>query len=232
MLFPADQLPTDAELALARYRRLRALSIELHSGAMKHLGRTAILDHARALGFHVNGRELFLDHQDELDIVFELALHAPRGGRTRPIDRYRKAASFPPGSERGSLLDAICAADFSIWRVERRHDIAGLVVLDVARQRETWLMDEALTKSIDDGESLAARVARPGPFAMTLGVAVPVDGEILEAAFDAIPDGPRKSDHDFVNDPRFALAVYRAALAHGAMENMRFCDPEDLLMKV
>ncbi len=221
MLFPSELLPTNAELVLARYRRLRDMSIAIHNAAMKHLTRAAIIDQARALGI-ASGSKLMLESEDELDLVFDLAIHAPRNGRSRAIDRYRKAACFPPGSDEARLLAAMCAAEFSLWRVERRHDVAGLVLLDIIRERETWLIDEGLTATLEDGDSIATRVARPGPFAMTLGVAMPVDGPTVEAAFDGLPDGPLKTDVEIASDPRFALEVYRAGLARGAMEMTRF----------
>ncbi len=113
----------------------------------------------------------------------------------------------------------MCRADFSLWRIERRHETAGLIVFDVLRQSEAWLMDEGLEQSAEDGMAIAMRLFTPETFAMTAGVIVPVDRDIVETAFDLMASGPEDPDA-LARDPRFAMAVYRAALALGAMENV------------
>ena len=35
-------------------------------------------------------------------------------------------------------------AKFSLWRVDRRHEAAGVIVADLLRNSETWLVDEGL----------------------------------------------------------------------------------------
>jgi hypothetical protein len=67
------------------------------------------------------------DSTDELTLVFDLAIYTAKEGRTRAIDRYAKAAQLPAGSDEIRMLEAMCRARFSIWRIECRHDICGLV---------------------------------------------------------------------------------------------------------
>jgi hypothetical protein len=227
MLQPIEQCTSDAAAVLARYRSLRLMTSKMESATMKHVPHRALLDEGRALGL-VEGRTFVVDHEDELAFVFDLMLHAPRSGRSRPIDRYRDAACFPPGSDEAVLLDAICAAAFSIWRIERRHEVVGLVARDLIRGGETWLMDEGMARTMPDGDILATRLARPGPFAMTLGVAVPIDREILEDAMDALPAAVLRTPDGCASDRRFALAVYRAAFEHGAMDTIRFARPSEI----
>ena len=108
-----------------------------------------------------------------MTLVFDLALHATREARSRALDRYARATPPPPGSDEARMLDAMRHARFSIWRVERRHETAGLVVADVLREAEEWLVDEKLEASAPENMAFAGRICEPDDFAMTCGVVVP-----------------------------------------------------------
>src|SRR4051812_11043984 len=105
---------------LDRYRCLRAISKDHHSAALKFLGRTALLAHAKRLGLAV-GRTLVAESEEEMLLSFDLALYTAQDGRSRPLDRYARAARLMPGSDEARVLDAMRAARFSIWRIEECH---------------------------------------------------------------------------------------------------------------
>jgi hypothetical protein len=81
------------------------------------------------------------------------------------------------GSDEASTLDAIRHAKFSLWRTESHHETGGLVVKDMLRDKETWLVDKSLTDSAEPGLTFAARLCWLGAFAMTRGVVVPVNAD-------------------------------------------------------
>ena len=206
---------------LGRYRHLRSISKHHHDTILKFLAQPTILEHARHLGMR-DGQTVAADSEEELTLVLDLAIHTAREGRSRAIDRYAKAVGLPSNSDDGLVLEAMCRARFSLWRIARRHDICGLVVDDLIRQAENWLVDEGLEKSGADGMCFASRVYEPDQFAMTSSVIVPVDRQMLE---EVLADGRacRRSDPERVaDDPRFATAIYRAALEAGLMENVVF----------
>ncbi|MEO8715115.1 MAG: hypothetical protein ABI369_08890 [Acetobacteraceae bacterium] len=209
------------EEVLGRYRRLREVGRRHHSGAIQFLARTAILEHARRLGLAA-GRTVMADSEEELTLVFDLAIYTAKEGRTRAIDRYAKTAQLSCGTDESLMLNAMRNARFSIWRVERRHDTAGLIVTDVLRQTDVWLVDEGLEASAQDGLCFASRLYDVDNFAVTSGVVVPVDRDIVEDAL-ADPLSCRHSDPERVgDDPRFAAAIYRAAIDDGIMERVAF----------
>jgi hypothetical protein len=146
---------------LRRYRNLRAICTRHHTAAVKFLAQIAIMESARRLGLTA-GHVLIADSTEELTLVFDLAIYTAREGRTRAIDRYAKAAQLPAGSHEMQMLEAMCRARFSIWRIERRHDTCGLVVTDQFRQTETWLVDEGLAATARDGMCFASRLVRGG----------------------------------------------------------------------
>lgn len=210
---------------LARYRRLRVISTQHHTEALNFVSRQAILDHARRLGL-AEGKTLVADSTDELTLAFDLAIYAAKEGRSRAIDRYAKATPRAPGSDEAAMLAAMDRSRFSIWRVERRHEVAGLVVQDLLRQSEAWLVDEGLERSAAAGVALAMRLCEPETFAMTAGVIVPVDREMMEEVLDEVLPRVRGEPQQLAEDPRFATAIYRIALAEGVMEQVAFQEPD------
>ena len=206
---------------LRRYRNLRAICTRHHAAAVKFLAQPAIMESARRLGLTA-GQVLIADSTDELTLVFDLAIYTAKEGRTRAIDRYAKAAQLPAGSDETRMLEAMCCARFSIWRIERRHDTCGLVVTDQLRQAETWLVDEGLAATARHGMCFASRLCEVGQFAITNGVMVPVHGPMIEQVLADTLASCRVGPLRVGDEPRFAAAIYRAAIDDGLMHRVAF----------
>lgn len=220
------QAPTASrEQVVARYRRLREIGKQHHSKVLDFLSRDAILQQARRLGL-AHGRTLVLDSMDELTLAFDLAIHAAPAGRSRAIDRYARSAALPQDSEKGVVLDAMCHARFALVAVKDRHPVAGLLVTDLTRGTELWLMDEGLEQSAQEGDLFATRYFEPADFAMTAGFIVPTDMALLETAIMTVPQLACMTPTEALDDRRFAEALYRAAIAEGIMEGVEYLDPD------
>jgi hypothetical protein len=211
---------------LACYRRLRDINKRHHHEALKFLSKDAILHQARRLGL-THGKTLVLDDPDELNYAFDLAIYTAPTDRSRAIDRYARSARLAPGSDEALVLDAMCHARFAVVSIVRRHEAAGLIVEDLFRQQEIWLVDVGLESSFPDGSVLATRLYQPEAFFMTAGVSVPVDLELITDALDEAPQLLSKSHAAALDDRRFAEAIYRVALAGGVMRRIRYQDPFD-----
>jgi hypothetical protein len=218
-------LPGRAEV-LARYRHLREIAKRHHSAVMKFLADGAILQHGRRLGL-VDGRTFILDSEDELTLAFDLAIYTAPEGRSRAIDRYARSAQLAQGSDEALVLDAMRRSRFAVIIVKRRHESAGLIVTDIYRKIDLWLLDEGLEISLPPEAAFATRYYAPDGFVMTAGVGMPVDGDLITHALELAPYLRRKSPAEAIEDRRFAEAVYRAAIADGVMEQVRFEDPAD-----
>jgi hypothetical protein len=210
---------------LEHYRRLRGISTRHHSAALARLAGPTLLEQAKHLGL-AYGRRLVAESEEEMTLIVDLAVHTARPGRSRAIDRYAKATALTPGSDEANALEAMRQAEFSLWRIESHHEISGLVVKDVLRNKETWLVDESLTDCAEPGLTFAGRLFWPAAFAMTCGVVVPVDAALVE---DTLLDNMAWLHHTelkrLADDPRFAAAVYRSALEAGIMEHVEFREP-------
>jgi hypothetical protein len=214
----------DREEILTRYRRLREISTRHHSEALRFVPRSTLLEQARRLGLTA-GKMLVAESIDELTLAFDLCLYTAAPGRSRGIDRYVRSAGVAPGSAEERMLQAMGQARFSVFQVERPHETAGLLVRDLIREEDLWLVDENLERTAPRGMSLAMRVSRPEAFAMTCGVIVPVDATLIETVFDEVLGRVRGEPDAIANDRRFATAIYRAAVMDGIMDQIGFANP-------
>jgi hypothetical protein len=209
---------------LTRYRHLREISKRHNSAVMSFLSSETVLCHARRLGL-ATGRTFVLDSIDEMTLVFDLAIHTAPAGRSRAIDRYARSTSFPKGSDQAAVVEAMCNACFAIIVVKERHPAAGLLVTDVFRETDFWLVDEGLELSLSEEEPYVTRYYRPDDFAMTAGVGMPFDVSLLEAAGAMVSQLKSEPPAEMIGDRRFAEAIYRVALADGGMERVSYQDP-------
>ncbi|MFI5015417.1 MAG: hypothetical protein ACHQAY_24035 [Hyphomicrobiales bacterium] len=213
---------------LARYLHLRAISKQHHSKILDFLSMNAALDHARRLGLAV-GKTFIADDMDDLTYAWDLAIHTAPNDRSRAIDRYARAARLAPGSDEALVLEAMRQARFAVVRVERRHETVGLIVRDLMRGMEVWLVDQGAESSAPDGYVMATRLFAPETFSMAAGVQVPLGRELIEEALDSLPQWHHKTPAEVADDRRFAEAIYRVALAAGVTRNVTYRDavPEE-----
>jgi hypothetical protein len=204
------ELMTRREI-LRRYRHLRAIVTRHHSAALKFQAPAAILEQAKHIGLAA-GHTLITDNEQELTVLFDLVIYNAKQGRSRAIDRYAKTAQLPAGSDEALMLEALRRARFGLWRVERLHEITGLVISNLLSQTEAWLVDEGLWVRLADGSVFAARLCQPDRFSMTNGLVAMVTAEsCAEVINDAlIRQGPESDS--VADDSRLATAVYRTAL--------------------
>jgi hypothetical protein len=212
---------------LTRYRRLRQISKEHHQAVLDIIAPDVVLDWARRLDL-TQGKTVVSDSEYEIGLAEDLAIYVARLGRSHPLDRYARAAGFAPGSDDAIVLEAMRHARFSLWRIERRHQTTGLILRDLLRDEETWLIDEAMAKNAPQGVEMAARLLQPDDFAMTARLIVPIIPDLMtlpdlmEEVFTRMPALRRIRGDVLARDPRFAIGIYRAAVATGAMDFVRF----------
>ncbi len=205
---------------MTRYRRLRQISKEHHHAVLDIIAPDVLMDWAKRLDL-TQGRTLVLESEHEMTRAEDLASYLARPGRSHPLDRYAQAARFASDSDEAVVLEAMRDPCFSLWRVERRHDTAGLILWDLLRGGETWLVDETMEKTVRPGLEIAARVLKPAGFATTARIVVPVVPNLMEEAFTRAPALRHAQGDVLAGDPRFAIAIYRAAVAIGVMDAVR-----------
>jgi hypothetical protein len=225
-LAPEPPLMTRSEI-LSRYRHLRQISKEQHEAVLHIIAPAIVLDWAKRIDL-MQGKTVVSDSEYEFALAEDLAIYLPRLGRSHPLDRYARTVGFAPSSDEAIVLAAMRQARFSLWRVERDHETTGLILRDLLREEEIWLIDEAMTKNARPGQEMAARLVQPDRFAMTARVIVPINPalmtrpELMEEVFTRAPALRSLQGKALAEDLRFAICVYRAAVATGAMDFVRF----------
>jgi hypothetical protein len=147
---------------LARDRHLRRIGKEQLQAVLDVIAPNVALDWAKRLGL-ARGRTVLVESEQEMTLAEDLAIYLARPGRSHPLDRYARAARLAPGSDEAIVLEAMRRARFSLWRVERRHGTMGLVLRDLLRGGDIWLVDEALERSArpaGTGDGRASAAAR------------------------------------------------------------------------
>ena len=220
-------LPSRDE-TLARYHHLREISKRHHANIQAFLSGDAIFRHGRRLGL-AQGKTFILDSMDEMVLVMDLAIHTAPADRSRAIDRYANSAPYASGTDEALMLEAMRQARFAILLARRRHPAVGLIVTDLFREIDLWLIDEGLERSLPIGAAFATRYYSPSnePFVMTAGVAVPVETRALLDVVASVPQLTRKSRIEAMDDRRFAEAIYRGAVENGTAAKTAYVDPSE-----
>jgi len=217
----------EREEILTRCRNYHEIVLQHQSAATKMLSRQAILDCAHRLGL-ADRKTLTMGTAEEAMLIFDLAVYTPpQPGRSRALDRYRKAAKFSADSDEVRVLDAMCRSRFGLWKVERPHETVGTILRDPARRQEAWLIDAPL---IDlpppEGSYLAMRLCEPdGTFSIPCGSVVPVDDEMLnDIVIEIATHISRTMPGRAMNDPRVPAIVYRTAIRSGMYATVEAAD--------
>lgn len=212
----------DRDELLGSYKAYRAITVAHHSAALRHVPMAALLDTAKRLGLG-DGKVIFEPTEAEITLIMDLAIYGRKPGRTRAIDRFAQSAAAAQGSIERRVLEAMRRAQFAVVAVERRHDVAGLIISDLAREAQRWLIDVNLEMHAQPGLCLAGRFFAIDGYVMSCGAVIPAEPETLLDGFDASVDS---SDPELVlEDPRFATAVFRDAIASGLLGGIVYTAP-------
>src|SRR4051812_30935789 len=99
--FGVDDPRSSRDELFARYRRFREISKRHHHDILGCISSDALLNQARRLGL-ARGKTLMLEDMEEMNYVYDLAIHTASPQRSRAIDRFAGSARFAPGVRRGA----------------------------------------------------------------------------------------------------------------------------------
>ncbi len=207
---------------LERYRHLRAINISHHTELTKHLPKKSFLTWGKRLGLIKGKKTLVANNVSEVNLVNDLAFYSSRMSNTTTVERHRRRAEYPEDSDEAIVLNAMCYSRFSFIQIGRRHAVAGLIVNDLFRREEIWLMDEGIEETAPEGFIFASRLFKPNEYYMTTGVAIPVDEDVIEEIAAVFPNINPDTIIDERKNVRFIEAVYKTAIKVGSMDNIRF----------
>ena len=177
--------------ALALYRPIRAAIQRILSAATKACSNADVKRAAKQLSAWSNGR-IQLPTESAIEMVADLALFEPNQRGSRAYDRFLR--DHTQGLEPGDLTVALrmAGARFSVFRILRLHQLAGVWVDDLIRVGEPiWILDQGLEVSAPDEFEFGMRIFDAGDFHAGFGIVVPADPEITDFCAQAVARGNR-----------------------------------------
>ncbi len=164
----------DREAIVDRYRRLRDWSTDHQTAAARELLEDVVAAIAQRLGLIKDPAELADIAFGDLAPALDLALYGPTEDGIPRISRYAQNRLATVETDERALLESMGQARYSVFEITRRHPQAGLMVRDMIRGDEVWLMDMGLEKAAPMFLKLALRLIQPADFWMSTGAAVQV----------------------------------------------------------
>jgi hypothetical protein len=142
------------------------------------------------------------------EMLMDVALFEPNQSGKRTYDRFLKAAGRKLAPAELEVARALQGAYFSVFRIQSRHETAGLWLEDLLNDGPPiWIVDEGMEASGPDGLCFAARVFNAGGFHAGLGIILPLDAESV-ADYQALAEDPEAE----VARGAFAVLAYREAI--------------------
>ena len=210
------------QATLERYRHLRAINKNHHSEIMRHLPKKSFLTWGKRLGLIKGKKTLIASSFSEVHLINDLSIYSTRMSNTTAVERHRDRTIFQEESDEEVVLNAMCHSRFAFIRVERRHSVAGLIVSELFREEEIWLMDEGFEETVPVGYVFASRLFKPDKFYMTTGVAIPLNNDVIVEIAEAFPNMCTNTITNRRKNFRLIEAVYKTGIKRGAMDTIRF----------
>ena len=159
---------------LERYDSYRRINAAHQTAFARRLLQGPAAKIAVRLGLIGNEGELGTHELEDVAPALDLALYGAENGTTAVQLSAREIRNGLSSFE-ARVLDGMCFARFSIFRVSGCHRGAGVDLTDVISGEQVWVVDRGLEASAHAGAELALRLFQPDDFWMTTGIVVVVD---------------------------------------------------------
>lgn len=161
------------EAVLARYRRLRAVGLDLNNRLVARLSKDALYEGGRRLGI-LHGGTLVFETEDEASVLMDYCLYDVRKNGRNAIEQYLIDSQPEPEADEMDCLRSMQHAIYSLFVVESVERGLGVIVRDLMSQQVFLVVDLGLSSSADPGLVFASRLLHYDGYSMTGGAALPV----------------------------------------------------------
>lgn len=213
------------ETILAAYRPLRASIQSVLKAAVQTCNNSDWRRAAKLLCFDLDEHDELLETGQHTEMLMDVALFEANQSGHRTYDRFLKgAAARKLSPEDQKVARDLQGAFFSIFRVDARHETAGLWLEDLLNGGpRIWIVDEGMEASASIDLCFGARLFNAGEYHAALGILLPLDDESVEDYTDLKKEEPKRS---------LAPVAYREAILANVLEIlnsvMAEMDPADL----
>lgn len=167
------------------YRQMRRIMLGLHEQLVAELPRDLVLKSAETLGIVEDGKISF-ETEDESSVLMDYCLYDGWSGGHNAVTRLFAREPYPPHSNEMLLLEAMTGATYSLYGITSVFPGLGVEVMDLLREESRFVMDEALSRTGQEGLVMAARLIELPEFSMTTGAVLPVDESTLQSITHAL----------------------------------------------
>jgi hypothetical protein len=188
----------DRQSLVARYRRLRAASLDLNNRLVRRISERAIQEGGKKLGM-LHGRELLLDHEDQSSVLMDYCLYEVRSDGRTIVESLVDWS--PAGPDEAACIAAMQVAWYSLFVVEAVEPDVGVVMRDLRTDEIVLVVDMGFARTGQPGLVIATRLIPFEGFAMTGGAALPLgvvdknQQQVLTARFlKAVSASPGRFD--------------------------------------
>jgi hypothetical protein len=218
-----------AQQDVERYRRLRALSMELSQRMIETIPSQAYGEVGDAIGIRHNGVLVF-DNEDMSSVMGDCCLYDWFENGKNLVQRYAETHPARPGTDEIDLLNGYTQAKYRILVLQSAAPDAGVHCRDVLSGEELFLMDLGLSRSLGSREAaIATRTIPLGEYWMTGGAGLSITSrEAIKHALSRTDSGK----HELLEGPGgFALLIVRALLGVGVANHVAYESVEEQTRK-
>lgn len=213
------------ESDIERYRRLRAISLELNHRIIKTIPRKAVLETGNAIGVEHDG-QLFFDSEDASSVLMDCCLYDWIEDDRNLVQRFAEAQMGALSADEDFLLQRYLRARYRVVRPQAVAPGAGVSGCDVLSGEQLFIMDVGLSRSrLDDRTYVATRTIPLDGCSMTGGAALPMDAESMETALRLLATERLLVEGVVTDHHKTALLIVRTCLEDGAAQQVRYDVP-------
>jgi hypothetical protein len=202
---------------------LRSVSTDLGQRIVKTIPKRALEEVGDAIGIRRNGVLVF-DTRDMSSVLMDCCLYDWFENGKNLVQRYSETHPAKPGTDESYLLNAYLQAEYRILVTETAVPGAGLHCRDILNRGDLFLMDRALSQSLQGTKTeLATRTIPLGDYCMTGGSALPINSsKVVQDALSRMRSGKQQ----WLESPGgLPLLIVRACLASGAADSVAYEGP-------
>jgi len=204
-----------------RYKRLRALGMDLSHRILNTAPRRALHETGEAIGIVRDGTFLF-DTKDVTNVLMDCCLYDWIDNGKNLVQRYAESQVLEPGTDEHYLLQAYLGAQYRIVLPKAVVPGAGVSLADALSGARLFIMDIALSQSpLSKQISWAMRTIPLGEYWISSGAGLPMDADVRESVLTKLKEEKSLDPH------QMALLVVRACLESGAAQYVTYEGSED-----
>ena len=211
-----------------RYKELRAKSNELSKRLAEAVPKDVFEEVVKRLQM-ARGREIMQETYDEIVVLMDCAIFDIRRNGENFVQRFLRERPPAEGTDERMILEGMCSARHSLFRVLRVERGSGVLLLDGFREDHVFVWDVGFSQTARRGAMLACRIYSVDEVTMTTGAALPIDrewvddlGPPLERYEDPVTGDLDLSDPQTASD--VAIIITRECVKAGASARIRYAD--------